>query len=78
MSSLLQNFPISGGKSISILRLSCRMSDLPFSFVLQSSCNKERKGVICNVTLSSNSSQSTRPTGPVLWEELLVLSRFHS
>ena len=27
---------------------------------------------------SSNSSQSTRPVGRVLWEELLVLSRFHS
>ena len=26
----------------------------------------------------SNSSQSTRPIGRVLWEELLVLSRFHS
>ena len=25
---------------------------------------------------SSNSSQSTRPVGPELWEELLVLSRF--
>ena len=33
-----------------------------------------------NMTPSSNSSQSTRPTGRgrVLWEELLVLSRFHS
>ena len=27
---------------------------------------------------SSNSSQSTRPIERVLWEELLVLSRFHS
>ena len=26
----------------------------------------------------SNSSQSTRPVGRVRWEELLVLSRFHS
>ena len=26
----------------------------------------------------SKSSQSTRPVGRVLWEELLVLSRFHS
>ena len=41
-------------------------------------CNKEDKGVICNKTFSSNSSQSTCPVGPVLWEELLVLSRFHS
>ena len=29
------------------------------------------------MTSSSNSSQSTRPVGRVLWEELLVLSRFH-
>ena len=29
-------------------------------------CNKEHKGVICNMTSSSNSSQSTRPTGRVL------------
>ena len=29
------------------------------------------------MTSSSNSSQSTHPTGQVLWEELLVLSRFH-
>ena len=33
---------------------------------------------MCNMTFSSYSSQSTRPVGRVLWEELLVLSRFHS
>ena len=40
---------------------------------------KEPKGVICtcNMTSSSNPSQSTRPTGQVLWDELLVLSIFH-
>ena len=43
----------------------------------KSLCNKEHKGVICNMTSSSNSSQSTRPVGRVLWEELLFLSRFH-
>ena len=43
---------------------------------LKSVCNKEHKGVICNMTLGS-SSQSSRPVGQVLWEELLVLSRFH-
>ena len=32
----------------------------------KSICNKEHKGVICNMTSSSNSSQSTRPTGRVL------------
>ena len=41
----------------------------------KSVCNKEHKGVICNTTSSSNSSQSTRPVGRVLGEELLVLSR---
>ena len=29
------------------------------------------------MTSLSNSSQRTRPTGPELWGELLVLSRFH-
>ena len=29
----------------------------------KSVCNKEHKGVICNMNSSSNSSQSTRPTG---------------
>ena len=38
---------------------------------------QKHKGVICNMTSLSNSSQSTRPTGPELWGELLVLSRFH-
>ena len=32
----------------------------------KSICNKEYKGVICDMTSSSNSSQSTRPTGRVL------------
>ena len=51
----------------------CRTSEycnLQFSLVLQTHspyikriCNKEHKGVICNMTSSSNSSQSTRPTG---------------
>ena len=55
--------------------LSCkRIMHLSF----ESICNKEHKGVICKMTSSSNSSQSTRPAGRVLWEELLVLSRFHS
>ena len=52
---------------------SCKHMYLSFTSV----CNKEHKGVICNMTSSSNSSQSTRPVGRVLWEELLVLSRFH-
>ena len=44
----------------------------------KSICNKEPKGVICNMTSWSNFSQSTCPTGGVLWEELLVLPIFHS
>ena len=31
----------------------------------KSICNKEHKGVICNMTSSNNSSQITRPTGRV-------------
>ena len=50
---------------------SCKHMHLSFKSV----CNK---GVICNMTSSSNYFQSTHPTGRVLWEELLVLSRFHS
>ena len=53
---------------------SCKHIYMSFKSV----CNKEHKGVICNMTSASNSSQSTRPVGRVLWEELLVLSRFHS
>ena len=44
----------------------------------KSVCNKEHKRVICNTISSSYSFQSTHPTGRVLLEELLVLSRFHS
>ena len=54
--------------------LSCKHMHLSF----KSLCYKEHKGVICNTTSSSIFSQSARPTGRVLWEELLVLSRFHS
>ena len=81
----LLNWQNPGGKNISILHLSCRTSDLQFSLVLQTYspsfkriCNKECKGVICNMTSLSNSSQSTHPTGWELWREFLVLSRFHS
>ena len=66
-----------------LLYLSCRTSDLQFILVcknmhlsFKSVCNKEHKGVICNMTSLSNSFQSTCPTGRVLLEELLVLSRF--
>ena len=53
---------------------------LSFKHVLlsfKSVCNKEQKGVIYNVISLSYSFQSTHPTGGVLWEELLILSRFH-
>ena len=45
--------------SIHILHLSCRTGHLQFSLVLQT----HAQGVMCNMTSSSNSSQSTRPTG---------------
>ena len=51
------------------LHLSCKHMHLSFKNI----CNQEHKGVVCNMSASSNSSQSTRPTGQVLWEELLVL-----
>ena len=39
--------------------LSCKHKHLSFKSV----CNKEHKGVICNMTSSSYSSQNTHPTG---------------
>ena len=50
----------------------------PIHLSFKSVYNKEHKGVLCNTTSWRNFSQSTRPTGRVLWEELLVLSKFHS
>ena len=41
---------------------SCKHMHLTFKSV----CNKEHKGVTCNMTSSSNSSQSTCPAGQVL------------
>ena len=46
---------------------SCKHMHLSFKSV----CNKEHKGVICNMTSSRNSSQRTRPTGRVLWNNYL-------
>ena len=54
-------------------QLSCKRMRLSCKSV----CNKEHKGIICNMTSLSNSTQSTRPIGRVIWEELLILSRFH-
>ena len=54
--------------------LHCKHMHLSFKSV----CKKQRREVIFNITSSSNSFQRTRPTGCGLWEELLVLSRFHS
>ena len=51
--------------------LSCKHMHLSFKSI----CNKEHKGVICKMT-SSNFSKSTGPARQVLWEELLILSRF--
>ena len=60
----------------------CPAGRVTYKFHLQTDacvlvCNKEHKGVLCNMTYLSNSSRSTRPTGRVLWEELLIISRFH-
>ena len=52
--------------------LPCKHMHLSFKSI----CNKEHKGVICNMTSSSNFPLSTRPTGRVLWEELLVFLDF--
>ena len=56
----------SGDKDISILHLTCKTSDLQFSLVLQTHAlvlYKEYKGVICYMTSSSISSQSSSSTG---------------
>ena len=55
--------------------LSCKLTH---ALDFKSVCNKEHKGVICSMTSLGNFFQSTCPTGRMLWEELLVLSRFHS
>ena len=52
----------SGDKNISILHWSCKLMHLS----LKSIYNKEHKGVICNMTSSSNFFQSTNTTGRVL------------
>ena len=59
------------GRVTYIFHTSCKPRHLSFKSV----CSKEYMGVM---TSSSNSSQSTRPIGRVLWVESLVLPRFHS
>ena len=54
-----------GGRVTYNFHSSCKHMHLSFKNVY----NKEHKGVICNMTSSSNSSQSTRPVGRVLCEE---------
>ena len=51
---------------------SCKHMHMSFKSV----CNKEQKGVICNMTSSSNSSQSTRPVGQVLGKNYLSFLDF--
>ena len=58
------------GRVTNNIHSSCKHMHLSFKSV----CNKEHKGVICNMTSWSYFSQSTHPTGRGLWEELLVLS----
>ena len=71
---IFQNCTCLAGRVTYNFHSSCKHMHLSFKNV----CNKEHKGVICNMISSINSCQSTHPVGPVLWEELLVLSRFHS
>ena len=47
----------------------CKHMDLSFKSV----CNKEHKGVICNMTSSSSSFQSTRPVGRITCPFLISL-----
>ena len=55
------------GQVANSFHLSCKHKHLSFKSV----CNKEHKRVICYMTSSSNSSQSTRPTGRVLGKNYL-------
>ena len=75
---------LAGDKNIFRIAVVLQDECVQFSLILQthalsfkSVCNKEHNGEICNMAFLSNSSQSTRPTGQVLWEDLLVFSRFH-
>ena len=77
---IFQYWACPAGRVTYIIHSSCKHMHLSFKNVF----NKEHKEAICNMTSWSYSSQSTcpvqstRPTGRVLWEELLVLVRFHS
>ena len=71
---IFKNCTCPAGRVTCNFHSSCKHMHLSF----KSRCNKEHKGIICYMTSSSNSFQSTRPTGRVVWEKLLVLSRFHS
>ena len=81
-----KNIQLYRGQKYFNIALFCRTSDFLFLLFLQNTCTStcllkayamEHKGVLCNITSSSNSFQSTCPVGRVLLEELLVLSRFH-
>ena len=80
--SQLQDFTVQGSKIFQYC--TCPAGRVTYNFTHHANtctcpyCNKEHKGVICNMTPWSNSSQSTRPAGRMLWEEILILSRFHS
>ena len=52
---------LTGDKNISILHSSCKDNVMHLSF--KSVCNKEHKGVICNMTSLSYSYQRTHNTG---------------
>ena len=62
----------SGDKNISILHLSCRMSDLQFSLVLQTHALVLLKAYAIKNTILPTGQVVILPTGQVLWEELLA------
>ena len=70
---IFQYCPCPEGQVTYNFHSSCKHMNVSFKSV----CNKEHKGVICDMTSSSNSSKRTCPTGRVLLEELLVLTRFN-
>ena len=62
MTKIFQYCTCPAGRVTYNFHLSCKHMHLSFKSV----CNKEHKGVICNMTSSRNSSHGTPPTGRVL------------
>ena len=60
------------------LNIACHTSCKHMHLSFKNVCNKEHKGVICNMTSSSNSFQSTCPTGEVFGKNYLSFLDFTS